>query len=193
MTSPSPEPLPGVSGPIILTPRQFTDERGYFSETYSQAAFAAAGLRCAFIQDNQSLSRHRGTIRGLHFQIPPFAQAKLVRVLSGAVFDVAVDLRAGSPTFGKHGATVLSADNHRQLFIPAGFAHGFCTLADDTVVLYKVDAAYSPEHEQGVLWSDPALAIDWPVATEKAILSPKDGKLPLFGELLPSFTYSPTH
>jgi len=162
---------------LISAPR-FGDARGYFAETYVKRDFAAAGIPHDFVQDNESLSRARGTVRGLHFQIPPFGQAKLIRVLTGRIFDACVDLRRSSPRYGRHAAVELAAETGDQLFVPAGFAHGFCTLEPDTTVLYKVDAVYSAEHERGIAWADPALAIPWPVGPHAAILSAKDAALP---------------
>jgi dTDP-4-dehydrorhamnose 3,5-epimerase len=172
--------IPGVR---ILVPATFRDERGTFSETYSRRRFVAAGVTADWVQENQALSRSAGTIRGLHFQVPPFAQAKLVRVVRGALLDVAVDLRRGSPTFGQHVAIELRARDGRQLMIPAGFAHGYCTLAPDTEILYKVDAYYSPDHERGIRWDDPGLAIPWPVPPDRAVLSGKDRGLPLLEDV----------
>ena len=160
----------------ILVPKKFGDNRGYFAETYNCDKFAAFGASHAFVQDNQSLSVKPGVLRGLHYQIKPKAQDKLVRVLRGAILDVAVDIRRGSPTFGKHVAIELSADNGRQLFIPAGFAHGFVTLVPETEVFYKVSDFYSPEHERGILWNDPALGINWGIGASDAVLSDKDLK-----------------
>ncbi|MDR3439721.1 dTDP-4-dehydrorhamnose 3,5-epimerase [Telmatospirillum sp.] len=162
----------------IVTPRRFEDHRGFFSETFNARAFAEAGLPSDFVQDNHSLSRPKGTVRGLHFQIPPFAQAKLVRVVRGSILDVAVDLRRASATFGKSVAVVLTALEGNQLFIPVGFAHGFCTLESDTEVLYKVTAPYSAADDRGLLWNDPDLAIDWPVPADLAVLSEKDKNHP---------------
>jgi dTDP-4-dehydrorhamnose 3,5-epimerase len=167
---------------VIGAPR-FRDPRGYFAETYVRGDFVAAGIAHEFVQDNESLSQARGTVRGLHFQIPPFAQAKLIRVLTGRIFDACVDLRRSSSRYGQHATVELSAESGDQLFVPAGFAHGFCTLEPDTTVLYKVDAVYSAEHERGIAWSDPALAIAWPVGTEAAILSAKDAALPPLRDL----------
>lgn len=172
-----------LEGVCVIAPARFGDTRGYFSETWNRAAFHEIGVNCDFIQDNQSRSRDRGTIRGLHFQIAPFAQSKLVRVLRGAICDVAVDLRRASPTFGRWVAAVLSAENGRQLFVPTGFAHGFCTIEADTEVFYKVDAPYSHDHERGLRWNDPALAIVWPVAETEAVLIERDRLLPTLGEL----------
>jgi dTDP-4-dehydrorhamnose 3,5-epimerase len=171
----------------VLRAKRHGDARGFFAETYSAKDFAALGIACDFVQDNHSLSRKRGVIRGLHFQLPPFAQAKLVRAGRGGVFDVVVDIRRGSPTFGRHVAVTLSAENGLQLFVPAGFAHGFCTLEPDTEVLYKVDAYYAPAHERGVRWNDPALAIPWPVAEAAAEVSEKDRGLPPLSALTDMF------
>lgn len=172
-----------LAGVLVLTPKRFGDARGFFSEVYSRQRYRDAGVTAEFIQDNHSYSGPAGTVRGLHFQRPPFAQAKLVRVLRGVILDVVVDLRRGSPTYGRHVAVPLSAADWNQLFVPAGFAHGFCTLEPDTEVFYKVDAYYSAEHDGGILWNDPALGIDWPVAAEAALLSDKDRKLPLLKDL----------
>jgi dTDP-4-dehydrorhamnose 3,5-epimerase len=171
---------------LLRTPR-FSDERGYFCETFQRANFAALGLDRDFLQDNQSSSRQIGTVRGLHFQRPPFAQTKLVRVLRGRIFDVAVDLRRSSASFGKHVAVELSGEGSEQLFVPAGFAHGFCTLEPDTVVFYKVDQLYSAADDGGVHWADPGLGIAWPVAPAQAILSDKDRGLPILADLAPIF------
>lgn len=162
---------------LISAPR-FADPRGYFAETYVRRDFAAAEIPHEFVQDNESLSRKVGTVRGLHFQIRPFAQAKLIRVLTGRIFDACVDLRRSSPRYGRHAAVELSAESGDQLFVPVGFAHGFCTLEPDTSVLYKVDAVYSAEHDRGIAWSDPGLGIPWPVGKDAAIVSAKDAALP---------------
>jgi dTDP-4-dehydrorhamnose 3,5-epimerase len=146
----------------LIRTKRFSDARGYFCETFQRAAFAAQGLDCDFLQDNQSRSDRSGTVRGLHFQRPPFAQTKLVRVLRGRILDVAVDLRRSSPSFGRHVAVELNSESDEQLFIPVGSAHGFCTLEPDTVVFYKVDRVYSAGHDAGVNWADSSLAIDWP-------------------------------
>jgi dTDP-4-dehydrorhamnose 3,5-epimerase len=161
-------------GLVLIVPVRHCDARGFFSETYNRTAFHDIGIACDFVQDNQSFSRARGTIRGLHFQIPPFAQAKLIRVLRGAICDVAVDIRRSASTYGRSFATTLSAENGAQLFIPAGFAHGFCTLEPDTDVLYKVDAPHSREHERGLRWDDPMLGIDWPVLESEATILERD-------------------
>jgi dTDP-4-dehydrorhamnose 3,5-epimerase len=165
---------------ILLTPPRYGDARGFFSETFNAARFAEAGIDEGFVQDNQSLSRGRGVVRGLHCQIAPFAQGKLVRVLRGAIWDVAVDIRRGSPSYGRHVAAVLSADNWQQVWIPPGFLHGFCTLEPDTEVLYKVTAAYHPASERGVIWNDRDLALPWPLAEDEVLLSDKDRRLPPF-------------
>lgn len=159
---------------LLVSPRILRDDRGFFSETYAERAFASAGIDARFVQDNHSLSRARGVLRGLHLQSAPHAQGKLVRVVRGSVFDVAVDVRRGSPTFGRHVAAVLSAENWLQLWIPAGFAHGFCTLEPDTEVAYKVTDYYAPECDRSILWSDPALAIPWPLPASDITLSAKD-------------------
>ncbi|WP_038364525.1 dTDP-4-dehydrorhamnose 3,5-epimerase [Bosea sp. UNC402CLCol] len=171
----------------MITPKKFGDHRGFFSETWSRKAFAEAGLDLNFVQDNQSLSAPVGTLRGLHFQSPPFAQDKLVRVTRGRILDVAVDIRASSPTFGKHVAVELSAENWRQLLVPVGFAHGFVTLEPDTEVLYKVTAPYAPENDHGLAFDDPALGIDWRLPADKLTLSDKDRKHPRLAEMLRFF------
>jgi len=174
----------------LIVPRVFRDNRGHFSETYSLRRYADAGIDAVFVQDNHSFSARKGTVRGLHFQTAPFAQAKLVRVARGAVFDVAVDVRTESPTFGKHVSATLSASEGNQIFLPAGFAHGLMTLEPDTEVLYKVSSDYSPGHEIGLLWNDPALAIDWPFGGSDVILSPKDESGLRLAELPPVFEYT---
>jgi len=178
-----------ISGPVLLRPRRFPDARGYFVETYSEKTFAKAGIAAIFVQDNQSYSISRGTIRGLHFQLPPAPQAKLVYVLRGSVYDVAIDLRAGSPTYGRWISETLTAAGGEQLFVPRGFAHGLCTLERDTEVAYKVDAPYAPECDSGLVWNDPTLAIPWPVAPGAAVLSDKDRKLGFFRDFVSPFRY----
>ncbi|KQP07844.1 dTDP-4-dehydrorhamnose 3,5-epimerase [Methylobacterium sp. Leaf99] len=171
-----------------VVPKRFGDERGWFSETYRADVLAAGGIDDVFIQDNQSFSAPQGTVRGLHFQRRPMAQAKLIRVLSGAILDVAVDLRRESPTYGRHVAVRLDAQNSEQLYVPIGFGHGFCTLVPDTMVAYKVAGGiYSPEHDGGLLWNDPDLGIDWPVGEADAHLSAKDRIAPRLAELPPLF------
>lgn len=172
---------------VIVKPQRFGDDRGFFSEVYNQHEFAEFGLALEFVQDNHSRSSAPGTIRGLHFQAPPFAQDKLVRVTRGAVLDVAVDLRRSSATFGKHVAVELSAENWWQLFVPVGFAHAFCTLTPDVEVLYKVSSFYSAAHDRGLAWDDPSLGIKWPVSAETAVLSEKDRRHPRLAELGPVF------
>jgi dTDP-4-dehydrorhamnose 3,5-epimerase len=167
----------------IITPPRFGDVRGFFSEVYSRKAFEESGIFMNFVQDNHSLSGPRGTIRGLHFQSPPFSQDKLVRVTRGRVLDVVVDIRRSSPTYGRHVAVELSADNWRQLLVPAGFAHGFCTLEPDTEFLYKVTNSYAPSHDHGIAWDDPALGINWPVSPGEALLSDKDRGFPRLADL----------
>lgn len=169
----------------IIEPQIFEDSRGYFFESYNQAKFAEAGLNYNFIQDNQSKSVY-GTIRGLHFQKGEFSQAKLVRVLQGAVLDVAVDLRVGSPTFGKHVAVELTAENNRQLMIPRHFAHGFSVLSETAVFAYKCDNVYNKASEGGINFNDKSLGIDWRIPEQKAILSEKDKILPLLKDVDPS-------
>ena len=174
----------------LLTPIKFGDDRGFFSETWSRRVFAAHGLVAEFVQDNHSLSRTKGVVRGLHFQTPPHAQDKLVRVSRGSILDVAVDIRSGSPTFGQHVTAELSARNWSQLWVPKGFAHGFVTLEPDTEVVYKVTADYAPDCDRGMAWDDPDLAIAWPVTAATAHLSPKDTTHPRLKDLPRYFTYA---
>ncbi|MCX7899086.1 MAG: dTDP-4-dehydrorhamnose 3,5-epimerase [Methylocystis sp.] len=171
-----------LEGLKLVTPKKWDDERGFFCETHNERVWEQAGLSYHFVQDNHSLSRQVGTLRGLHFQTPPFAQDKLVRVLAGRVLDVVVDLRRSSPTYGRHVAIELSRDNWRQLFVPAGFAHGFVTLEPDTEVFYKVTDFYSLEHDHGVAWNDPDLDINWPFV-DPATLSQKDRQWPRLKDL----------
>lgn len=179
----------GLPGLALLEPKVFRDERGFFLETYSEAAFAALGIDARFVQDNHAYSVQAGVLRGLHFQHPPFTQAKLVWVVRGRALDVVVDLRRGSPTFGRQYAVELSAENMQRLFVPRGFAHGYLTLAPDTEFLYKVDNVYAPQADAGVLWSDPDLGIDWPIA--EPLLSAKDRLLPRLKDLDTPFVYEP--
>lgn len=165
-----------LSGVKILTPKRFTDDRGFFSETYNEKRFHDAGIKEVFVQDNHSLSASKGTVRGLHYQAPPFAQAKLVRAVSGIVIDIAVDIRKGSPTFGHHVAVELSAENGKQLYIPEGFLHGFATLTEDAEIVYKVNNFYSKDHDGAVLWNSEGLDIDWHLEAADAVLSEKDTK-----------------
>ncbi|WP_438348922.1 dTDP-4-dehydrorhamnose 3,5-epimerase [Paenibacillus sp. FA6] len=166
-----------LQGASIIEPIVLGDSRGYFMESYNDDILQQQGINYDFIQDNQSLSTEPGVLRGLHYQLNPKAQTKLIRVLSGAIYDVIVDVRRNSPTFGQWVGVILSEYNHRQLLMPNGFAHGFCTLVPNTQVFYKVDEYYSPEHDRGILWNDPALGIDWP--TSNPILSDKDQRHPL--------------
>jgi len=176
--------------PVIrIVPRRFEDARGWFSETWQRDRFAAAGIDAGFVQDNQSYSRPVGTLRGIHFQTPPFAQAKLVRCLRGRIWDVAVDLRAGSPTYGRWVAAELTAERGEQLFVPAGFGHAFLTLEPDTEVAYKVDAFYDPASDGGIRWDDPDLAIAWPLPGAAPELSDKDAGLPQLRDFTSPFTY----
>lgn len=163
---------------LLITPKVHGDPRGAFAETYSRRDLAEAGFDGEFVQDNHSRSAQKGTVRGLHFQLGPHAQDKLLRVIRGTILDVAVDLRAGSPTWGRHVAVELSADNWRQLLVPKGFAHGFQTLTDDCEVLYKVTDYYAPAVEGGLLWNDPALGIDWPLGPEAAVINARDSAWP---------------
>ncbi len=176
-------------GLVIIQPRVFRDERGFFLESYQSEFFATNGIAHDFIQDNHARSEDAGVLRGLHFQLPPFAQGKLVWVTRGSVFDVAVDLRNGSPTFGKTFSTTLSADNFTRLFIPRGFAHGYMTLEVGTEFQYKVDAYYAPAHEAGIIWNDPDLSIPWP-ENVTPILSPKDQNLQAFRDFSSPFVYT---
>ncbi len=173
----------------ILVPRRVGDGRGFFSEVWNARDCSAVGISAAFVQDNHVRSGVRGTLRGLHYQIPPAAQGKLVRVTRGAIFDVAVDIRRGSPTFGRHAGAVLSADNWQQFWVPAGFAHGYCTLEDDTEVQYKVTDYYSPLHERGIDWNDPALMIPWPVPVITATLAERDQRWPRLSAQSDLFEY----
>lgn len=175
---------------FLLQAKKFTDSRGWFSEVYNARALAVKGIAEPFVQDNHSFSRFKGTIRGLHFQSPPHGQGKLVRCLYGSIFDVAVDIRKGSPTFGQWVGAELSAQNGKQLFIPVGFAHGFMTLEPDTEVFYKVTKFYAPEADSGLCWSDPSIAIEWPIpAGSTPFLSEKDEKLPPLSQFESAFAY----
>ncbi len=176
-----------LDGVLLINPQRIEDSRGYFMETYRARTFEDFGMPAVFAQDNEAFSGAAGTIRGLHFQAPPYAQAKLVRTVHGAIFDVAVDLRRGSPTFGRWVGVNLSAANGHQLFVPQGFAHGYCTLEPDTTVAYKCDRYYAAEADAGILFSDPAIGIEWPVAIEDAIVSKKDRKLPLLEDVASPF------
>ena len=183
----TPTQIPEVQ---IIAPPKFGDSRGFFSETYNKADFASKGLNLDFCQDNHSFSAVVGTLRGLHFQLAPYAQDKLVRVTRGAIFDVAVDIRHGSPNFGKWVGRVISAEAWNQILVPTGFAHGFCTVERNTEVQYKVTAPYSPDHERGIAWNDPELAIDWCLDGVEPTLSGKDTDYPALSEAPVHFTYS---
>ena len=171
-----------IEGVIIIEPRIFKDDRGYFFESFSQREFEEKVCRTTFVQDNESKSSY-GVLRGLHFQKPPFAQSKLVRVIKGAVLDVAVDIRKGSPTFGQYVSVELTGDNHRQFFIPRGFAHGFSVLSEEVIFQYKCDNFYSPQSEGAIAWNDPDLNIDWRIPIEEVVLSEKDSKHPKLKDL----------
>lgn len=177
-----------ISGLVVIEPKVFEDARGYFYESYNENTFKSAGINNHFVQDNQSKS-NKGVLRGLHYQLEPFAQAKLVRVISGSVYDVAVDIREGSPTFGQWFGEVLSAENKKQMFIPRGFAHGFLVLEDNTEFFYKCDNFYSKEHDRGIKFDDPAIGIDWNFPTTDLILSDKDKNAPLLNEAEYNFVF----
>jgi dTDP-4-dehydrorhamnose 3,5-epimerase len=177
------------AGVTLIHTRRFGDDRGWFSETYSEAKLAEQGIHCRFVQDNQSFSSAVGTLRGIHFQRPPFAQDKLVRCLRGSIMDYAVDLRKDSPTYGAFVAAELSAENGAQLFIPAGYGHAFVTLTEDCEIAYKVSAPYAPECDGGIVWNDPEIAIDWPLPTTGPVLSGKDQDLGLLSDFDSPFDY----
>lgn len=176
----------GIDGVLMITPARHQDGRGFFSEVYNRRHLAAVGIDDDFVQDNHSLSSERGTVRGLHFQVDPHPIAKLVRVTRGAVWDVVVDLRESSPTYGEHVGAELTAENWVQLYVPVGFAHGFCTLEPDTELVYKVTDYWSPQVDKGVAWDDPDLDLPWPVDRDKAVLSDKDRSQPKLADL-PSY------
>ena len=184
MTEIAPQALSGI---LLITPLRRGDERGWFMETYNRPELAGAGFDRDFVQDNHYMSGAKGTVRGLHFQAPPRAQDKLIRVARGAIFDVAVDIRRGSATYGRHVSAILSAGDGRQLLAPAGFAHGFQTLEDGTEVLYKVTDTYAPEAEGGLLWNDPALGIAWPLAAQDATVNARDAAWPTLADLVSPF------
>lgn len=166
----------------VVVPQRMIDRRGFFSEVWNARDFASVGIDAVFVQDSLAINALKGTLRGLHYQLPPMEQGKLVRVIRGAIFDVAVDIRWSSPSFGLHAAAVLTSENWSQMWIPPGYAHGYCTLEDDTEVQYKTTNFYSPAHERGVAWNDPALMIAWPVTAETAILSGRDRDWPPLSE-----------
>ncbi len=178
-----------IEGVVIIEPRIFEDERGYFFEALSERVFTEEVFATRFVQDNEAKSSY-GVVRGLHFQLPPHAQSKLVRVVEGRVLDIAVDIREGSPTFGKHIAVELSADNHRQIFIPRGFAHGYSVLSETAILEYKCDNYYAPQSEGAIRWNDPALEIDWKIPADKVILSEKDSKSPILADCKQLFDYN---
>ena len=178
-----------ISDVKLIIPRIHHDARGFLSETYSRQEMSAAGIATEFVQDNHSLSLEVGTLRGLHFQVLPRAQGKLVRVVRGSIFDVAVDIRVGSPTFGRHVNAIISAENWRQMWIPAGFAHGYCTLEPNTEVIYKVTDYYAPDCDRGLRWDDDELGIKWPTDRAAARLSDKDRKQPILKELTSTFVF----
>jgi dTDP-4-dehydrorhamnose 3,5-epimerase len=180
-----------ISEIVEITPARHADDRGFFSEVWGKCALELLGLAHEFVQDNHSLSVNAGILRGLHYQEPPFAQTKLVRVVRGAIFDVAVDIRHGSPTFGKWVGLTISAASWNQILVPEGFAHGFLTLEPNTEVLYKVSAPYSREHDRGIFWNDPTIAIDWPIENREPVLSEKDKAAPSLAELRAAFNYRP--
>lgn len=167
----------------LIYPDKYGDARGFFSETYNKRSLAEAAIDIEFVQDNHSHSADRGTIRGLHFQVPPYAQHKLIRVVRGAILDVAVDIRKNSPTYGQHVSAVISAEDWNQILVPIGFAHGFCTLERDTEVVYKASNFYSPADDRGILWNDVDLSIEWPVADTEAVLSDKDRNQPRLSDV----------
>lgn len=175
---------------VIITPKKFGDSRGYFMETFRVDQFEAEVGAFSFVQDNRSFSAETGTVRGLHFQLNPRAQGKLVSCTAGALLDVAVDIRNGSPSYGQFVTAELSASNARQLWVPPGFAHGFCTLEPNTVISYKVTDYYSPEYDRGLLWNDPDVAIEWPVTSDVAILSDKDQRQPVLADLQTNFVFA---
>ena len=181
MTTITPLALPDL---LLITPKRHSDARGWFTETWSRRVFDEAGIAADFVQDNQAFNARKGTVRGLHFQQAPHPQAKLVRVLKGAIWDVGVDVRPGSATYGQWAAATLTAEGGEQLFVPRGFAHGYCTLEDDTMLAYKVDGLYAPDREGGVLWNDPDLGLPWPVEGAP-VLSDKDKVLPRLKDLGP--------
>jgi dTDP-4-dehydrorhamnose 3,5-epimerase len=180
------EPL-AIADVRLIVPTRYSDDRGFFAETFSQRDWAAGGISFSGIQDNQAVSHRAGTVRGLHYQRPPLAQAKIVRVTRGAIFDVAVDLRRSSPTYGRHVTTEISSERGNQIFVPGGFAHGYCTLTPDTEVVYKVDQYYAVSHEGGLLWNDPALGIAWPALAGDAIVGERDQQLPPLAALTSPF------
>ena len=179
-----PSELPEV---LILTPKRFDDARGFFSETYNERLWQELGIDLRFVQDNHSRSAQPGTVRGLHYQLPPHAQNKLVRVTRGAILDIAVDIRVGSPTFGRHVSTVISAAEWNQILVPAGFAHGYATLEPDTEVFYKTTDFYAPDFERAIRWNDPAIGIEWGLAPGHVVVSDRDAQAPLLADAVDLF------
>ena len=179
-----PSELPEV---LVLTPKRFDDTRGFLSETYNEQRWREVGIDLRFVQDNHTHSAEPGTVRGLHYQVPPHAQDKLVRVTRGAILDVAVDIRVGSPTFGRHVSTVISAEAWNQILVPAGFAHGYATLEPDTEVFYKTTDFYAPDYERAIRWNDPAIGIEWGLAEGEAVVSERDSQAPLLAEAVDLF------
>ena len=177
-----------ITDVLLLRPKRHGDARGYFVETFNDRSFRREVGEVVFVQDNEALSARKGTVRGLHFQRPPSAQGKLVRALKGAIFDVAVDIRHGSPSFGRHVSALLTAETGDQLWVPPGFAHGYCTVEPDSMIAYKVTGFYSAADDAGMAWDDPALGIEWPVEPGEALLSDKDKRQPKLSELPPVFT-----
>lgn len=178
-----------MSTPRLIVPRRHNDDRGWFSESFRQDRIQAIGILCDFIQDNESHSKRTGTLRGLHFQLPPAGQAKLVRVLRGKILDVIVDVRKGSPTYGRHVSTEVTAENGHQVYVPVGFAHGFLTLESDVLVMYKVSHYYDPALDSGIRWNDPDIAFPWPTPAAEIKLSDKDRGLPLLKDFSSPFSY----
>src|SRR5664279_1111452 len=179
-----------VDLPRIIVPKRHLDARGWFSESFHETRLHDIGVTCDFVQDNQSSTKRAGTLRGLHFQLPPAAQVKLVTVLRGRILDVAVDVRRGSPTYGKYVSTELSADSGHQLYVPVGFAHGFLTLENDVLVMYKVSQHYAPAHDSGICWNDPTIAFPWPIKDADITVSDKDRRLPFLKEFASPFPYN---
>jgi dTDP-4-dehydrorhamnose 3,5-epimerase len=178
--------------PRVLIPKRHRDDRGWFSEAFRENRLHELGIHCRFVQENQSFSKRAGTLRGLHFQLPPSAQAKLITVSQGRVLDMIVDVRKGSPTYGKHVSVELSAESGHQLYIPVGFAHGFITLEDDVIIVYRVSDYYAPAYDKGIRWNDPDIAFPWPVREDAIAISDKDRNLPFLKEFASPFSYNGT-
>ena len=178
-----------MTRPLVITPKRHVDERGWFSETFQEQQLGNLGITCRFVQENQSHSARAGTLRGMHFQAPPAEQAKLISVLRGKILDVVIDVRRGSPTFGKYVTVELSAESGQQFFVPVGFAHGFLTLENEVTVMYKVSNFYAPAQDGGIRWDDPDVGVAWPIRGEQIVLSDKDKRLPLLKEFDSPFVY----